>query len=511
MAKNSREEEVKGMSRGCTRRELLAMGAGLLVSQVSGGASTDNTQKEELARRRRWYDKKRPNIIVYLSDALRADHLGCYKEGVELSPKIDAFADKSIVFERCYAQSSWTKPSIASLFTGVLPSVHQAVITCWNSTIEIDHPIQVLRDEFVTLAECLQKVGYQTVAFLANPQVDPNCGMTRGFDFARKAWGEPPERQMAAVIDWLHAEADPPFFLYIHEIDPHGPYQPSNETFEPLFGVSLEEARRALSEGDQHVLDNWHMFYKLHGKGTGFDKASPTELSEAGLKHFHQLYQAEVAYMNRQFNRLVGYLTRRKQIEKCVLVFTADHGEGFNEHGNFFHGTTLYDEELHVPLIIRAPRLDGQVRVPWTVSLMDLFPTLVTVAGGNVPSYVQAGTLLTRRRHLAVDHDRPVFAELDEGRRKTGTWPTAMLLGSRKLMSYNRTEQLALYDLKADPRETRDLLAQRDVPSSSEQGFIKGFHTEREEHRQLAQSFGEAQWTEGDEELQQALAALGYV
>ena len=500
---------IPGQARRYTRRQMLASSAVLIMSACSAKPTPP-----KLAEPSRPVSKPpalRPNIVVFLADALRADHLGCYGHSVATSPTIDALSKHSIVFERCYSQAPWTKPSVASIFTGVLPRVHQAGMSHWHIRHLHSFPVQRLREQFVTLAEALQEAGYHTVMFMGNAMLQKGFGFEQGFD---KYWFTPgpAQGQMDKVVTWLEQEAREPFLLFVHEIDPHAPYRPSPEVFEQVFGVTPTKAFETLSGEDQKLLNDLELFYERRAKGLVKDRSALFNLSVEGFGHMAQLYDAEIAGMDRQVARLLRSLDDADFADRTAFVLTSDHGEAFNEHRNFHHGRTLFDEEIHVPLIIRPPGQAVETRVPWTISLYDLYPTLITLAGGTPPPpYVQAQALLDAHGKPLVAADRAVFSDLDHYVAEVDRWDGCMVVGTEKVMTHGHGQHTAFYDRAADPSERRDVL---EGPQARELWLhrkLKAFLEEHEKHGQLAESFGEPEWTTGTEQLKDQLSALGYM
>jgi len=500
--------EIPGQRRRCTRRQMLASSAALIMSACSAKPTAP-----KLAEPSRPVSKPRalrPNIVVFLADALRADHLGCYGHSVATSPTIDALSKHSIVFERCYAQAPWTKPSVASIFTGVMPRVHQASIHTWDVNRIDDYSVQILREQFVTFAEVLRDVGYQTVMFMANPMVKAGFGLEQGFDKYLFTPG-PAQGQMDKVVAWLEKEAREPFLLFVHEIDPHAPYRPSPEVFEEVFGVTPTKAFETLSSEDQKLLNDFKFFYERRAKGQVKDKSALFNLSVEGFGHMAQLYDAEIAGMDRQVARLLRSLDDADFADRTAFVFISDHGEAFNEHGTLDHGWSLFDEEIHVPLIVRPPGHATETRVPWSVSLYDLYATFIELAGGEAPSYVQAQTLLDAQGKLVVNADRSVFTYLDHFVPHIGQWDMCLTMGSQKVMTQAHRHRTAFYDRATDPEEKTDLFKGFRGQDLWAHRKIRMMQEEHNKHRDLAQTFGAPEWTAGTQEFKEEIGALGYL
>jgi arylsulfatase A-like enzyme len=327
---------------GLSRRQALKLGATLLLSGCyRPGEMMPRVEK--------------PNIIVYLPDALRADRLGCYGNHAVTSPEIDGFSREGMLFERCYSQAAWTKPSIASLFSGFLPPVHQAVITDWDTKNVTSLRVQVLRDQFTTLAETLKAVGYTTASISVNPHTQKDFGFARGFDMYHYE-SKPPDSQMNDVLSWLETATEP-FFLFVHARDPHGPYTPSDQDYQLLFRETPKSVLARLPDKDKELLESFRMRYQRNTGHVPLD-----ELTPEGVSYLKNLYDAEIRGVDSQFRRMRQFLKRKRLTSRTLVAFISDHGEGFGEHGFFFHGNTLHGEDLHVPLILMGPGIPPGVR-----------------------------------------------------------------------------------------------------------------------------------------------------
>jgi choline-sulfatase len=361
---------------------------------------------------------RRPHVFIYLVDALRADRLGCYGYGRGTSPHLDVFAKEAVLVERCFAHSSWTKASVASLFTGLTPFRHGA-----------NDRNDALAPGIPTLAETLRAGGYRTVMVYANAWVGPPFGLQRGFEDTRRlhlARSDRIEREIENVLD--QAAGDPrPLFLYVHTIDPHDPYDPPSEQWR-RFAAPVTRLRRvshaALGRIQAEVQDH-------PGR-----KARYAEQLSA-------LYDAEVAANDEQFGRFVEQLRRRGLLDRSLVVFTADHGEEFLEHGRLMHGQTLYPEVLHVPLVIRFPGgVSGGVRVP-ALRHVDMLPTILELVGLPLPRDLDGERL---GAHPSTE-DRPSLAHLQLDGRRLSSWTRGCWHAIRMETSPG-PGGFALYDLR---------------------------------------------------------------
>jgi choline-sulfatase len=308
----------------------------------------------------------RPNIVVYLIDTLRADRLGVYGHTGGLTPNLDAFAREATVFDNATAQAPWTRPSVASIFTGLEPLDHGV----WNLETK-------LGDGAVTVAERLADGGYRTAGFSTNHHVSNAFGLHQGFQDFRFFHLDPDSRTVnREVAGWLD-QVDPtkPFFLYVHTIDPHEPYDPPadmRQRFAPdvpggLIGDKPTVRRAATAKGDTRA--------ELMGQ-------------------LFALYDAEVAANDRSFGELVAELRRRDLYDDAWVFVLADHGEEFDEHGALGHTKNLHDETVDIPLMVKPPRQRQGSRVGEVVQHIDVLPTLLRAAGLEVPAGLRGRDLL---------------------------------------------------------------------------------------------------------------------
>lgn len=265
-------------------------------------------------------EKAESSVFVYLIDTLRPDHLGCYGYERDISPNIDAFASDAIRFERAQSPAPWTRPAVASLFTGMPPLLHGA-----------RGRAGVLPQAFTTWAEALQSRGYRTVAVLTNQTVDHHFGFNQGFDFFHivQRGDSTYVRSDQMHEDWvpfLDVPSDGLLFHYLHSMDPHHPYK------------TLPQFRL---EFDDDVAE------QLAAKAP--EKWVPQ------AERFLNDYDREIYQQDHSFKMFVDELKQRGLYEDSWIVVVSDHGEEFWEHGGFGHGHALYENLLHVPLIIRPP------------------------------------------------------------------------------------------------------------------------------------------------------------
>ena len=404
---------------------------------------------------------RRPNILIYLVDTLRPDRLGCYGYERPTSPHIDAFAEEATLFENAIGQSSWTRASMASIFTGVWPPTHGT--TGWKHQ---------LPQEFDTLAEILDGVGYQTAAFVGNPQVTVRYGFAQGFDEYTRRVKRPSAEYNQMAAEWLDGlTSEEPWLLYIHTMDPHAPYQPP----EPyLTEFAPNDA----------AMPSWKPRWKW-----------PLEV----LPFFSDRYDGEIAQNDSSFGELLQLLRERGFYEDSLIVFTSDHGEEFKEHGRWRHGANLHVETLNVPLIMKFPRQSSAKRVSKAVQHIDLMPTILGYLDLDIPQVVQGRNLLDREAtddgiysHLFLS-GFPLFHSVVDGE-----WKLI------RRIDEDGSETLQLFNWVEDPGETRDLSAQ----DPDRRDALAQLLAEKLAGEEEGITAEEIPLTE---ELQEELEALGYL
>ena len=379
------------------------------------------------------------NVVLYIVDTLRADHLGRYGYPRPTSPHIDAFAADATLFSNVVAQSSWTRPSTASILTGLFPYTHGAVTITGR-----------LRPGVVTLAEVLQAHGYETAAFITNVNVSGPFGFRRGFqsftylpeDEARTSIHVLSNALNDVVFPWLETPHPHPFFLYVHATDPHAPYTPPAALAErfrdggaPSLAATDQPLRRLLQD--------------------------PGLVTTENVAYIRSLYDGEIAFLDANFGRFVEELKRLNLYDHTIIVVTADHGEEFHEHGGFEHGHTLYQEQLRVPLIMRVPSIaEKGTRVPGLVRQVDIMPTLLDTLGVPIPEGVQGTTLRSPAGTRPAVHE--AFAQTSLG---GSVEVTALVTETWKVVQKKTADRRSfeLYQLDSDVQESKNTASENPV------------------------------------------------
>ncbi len=423
---------------------------------------------------------KRPNVLLYLIDTLRADRVGAYGSTRGLTPRIDALARQGVVFERTTAASSWTKPSTATILTGLPPAVHGAT--------RLDRR---LPSAVQTLAEVLRDAGYRTGGWSANAHVTAATGFDQGFErfefLDELARAEALGRRALAWLDesarassGLDRTQAPPFFLYVHAIDPHAPYEPP-EDLRRRFAPNVPAGSGSLGQ--------------VEAVYRALDRKHPE--AKALLARMPPLYDAEIAGIDRSFGALLDELDRRGELRHTLVVVISDHGEEFGEHGGLGHGKTLYREVLDVPWIVRLPGQSAGRRIAAPAAHLDVMPTILAALG------IPAGADLYGVDRLAPEaREGPRFSHLDyEGRQggsvELGNWHL-IEPWSRKFSRAGK-----LFNLAADREEARDLAAKNPVRAGYLRSLLRA--------EQLAERRRFAVSAPLGAEERKALEALGYL
>lgn len=400
--------------------------------------------------------RQRPNVLFILVDTLRSDHLTPYGYRRDTSPNIArTLAAPGAVVENAYSQAPWTLPSVVSFMTSRQP----------GEILGGDAAAYGIPPEVPTLAAAMARRGYETGGFFGNRILHAGNGFAAGFDTFFSPADDPAadDNQPDAaevnrrVLPWLEAHRNQPFFLYVHYIDPHDPYD------NPEIVDNRSPFEAAPCPG---CMPGRYMQGVYAGK-LAIDPARDVE-------HLKALYDSEIHYSDRFIGRLIDSIPP-EVLRNTLIVLTADHGEEFHEHGGWKHGFTLYEEQIHVPLLVRW---DGHVpagsRLRGTVRLLDVAPTLVRAVGGQVPPAWEGVDLLPALQRTSPLPRLAAFAQ----HMMIGPLRTAAVLDGRKLILFNprtpytpangleaylwtqdlhRLRRVELYDLARDAGERSNL------------------------------------------------------
>lgn len=409
-----------------------------------------------------------PNVILITLDTVRADRMGFLGSQRGLTPSLDILARQSVVFTRAYSQAPLTTESHATILTGTYPQFHK-----------VNDFQMPLAEDLPYAPEILHRSGYRTGAFVGAIVLDPEEQFARGFgrgfdtyDAGFQTWHFGQDRYqtnerrattvLAHALTWLSKNSKGPFFLWVHLYDAHHPYEPP-QPFKRKYA------------------------------------AAP--------------YDGEIAYTDSAVGKFLAQLRIRGLYDNSVIAVMADHGEALGDHGEDTHGVFLYDETIHVPLLIKLPGRATGKRIANRVELADVLPTILESVGVAVPPEVQGKSMLSMMKSTPADSagasaasqtfpDRPAYAETDYPHTAFGWSPLrAMRTGKYLYVDAPRRE---LYDQSADPKAEHDL-------SSTSAAVTSTLASQLDAFRQKTSSNREAPQQIVDPQAQEKLAALGYV
>ena len=423
-----------------------------------------------------------PNVLIYLIDALRADHLGCYGYDRPVSPNIDDFAANATVFDHAIAQSSWTKSTVGSIFSGMGPSRHGA-----NTATDI------LPDDIDTLAERVQRIGWQTAGFITNGVVSDLFGFDQGFltyvrlgeDNSSPEIHQLSDRLNTEIVSWLESrDENKPFFMYVHASDPHAPYYP-RDPYRSRFAADIPPE------------------IGLHDRVTALTQAR-AEVTEHTPDDLLSLYDAEIAFNDASFGSLIQAFEQHGVLDSTLVILMSDHGEEFFDHGRWEHGLTLFAEQLNIPLIIKFPSRQWQgARVGATVQQIDILPTVLEVAGAEPAIALTGRSLVGLVADQGQQQPPTVISVLDkvESRKVEAiTWENFKLI---HYIAYDQPRpDVELYNLTVDPGEVQNLAPDEPILVGYLKTLLMGSRT---------RGGFEAMDAELDDEMRSQLEALGYL
>lgn len=374
------------------------------------------------------------SVIVLLIDTLRASKLKAYNPRSRVqTPTLDAFAGEAAVFEHAQSPENWTKPSVASILTSLTPTTHNT-----------KEQSSSLPPSALMISEVLQDADFATASFIANGYVSDRFGFDQGWDhytnYIREERNTEAGNVFREAIRWIEQHREERFFAYIQTIDPHVPYDPPDEL------VSLY---------DSGAYDG-----PVSPRRTGLQledvKAGRSSFSARDIQRLEALHDGEITYHDQEMTRFVARLRELGLYDQILFVVTSDHGEEFNEHGSFGHGHSIFQELLHVPLMMRWNGAIPASRIGPTVSTLDIAPTVLEAVGVPVPDVFEGQSLLSTARGVARPGPQIAFSDKLDDRR------VATAAGYKLVVRGNLT--WAFFNLRDDPGEQNQIDSGRRHP-----------------------------------------------
>ncbi len=434
------------------------------------------------------------NVLLILVDTLGAKHTSPYNQQLTTSPALKDFAARSLVFKNAYSVAPWTKPSISSMFTSLYPSQHKA-----------DRLYVPLDKKYQTLPERMQAKGFKTVGYVSHVMLSEKNGFAQGFnDFALTDFTGGVHDSVTAhqitdrALSWFDKngtfsnpdarQKESQFFMFLHYFDTHFAYQ-HHEKFDRT---------------------SWYKGKLKPGISFRYLRKHADSFSKDDLRYLTELYHEEIAYTDSQIDRLLQGLRDRGVDKNTLIIFVADHGEEFYEHAGMGHSHTLYNELIHVPFIVSLPGVIQPGVVNETVSLIDILPTIESLASKPVfDEHWQGESLKDTLISHKVLKPRSAYSEVNyDAAHNLSAHQASVIEGSWKLILDKPTGKIKLFDLQADPDELQDLsVAQPELAKRLEANVRKYIaHVEQP----VAGLEGETVIENSPEEIKQ-LKSLGYL
>jgi len=386
------------------------------------------------------------NIILITISSLRADHFGCMGYQRKTTPQMDAFAGKGVLFTNAFGTSGWTMPNHASIFTSLFPKTHQ-----------VKHIKHSLSQKYQTLAEILRENGYFCAGFTCNPRLGTEYGFGQGFDLyddytvpvlLKSVALESTEVDVNKtrtnhyindlVIRWLQRVKQQPFFLFVHYYDPHWDFLPP-APYDTMF--------------DQHYKGT------VDGRNVAKEPLFSNPPSEEDIRHIIALYDGEIRQTDSDVGEVLDILEKTNLMKNTIVIIVGDHGESFYEHGHTSHHG-LYEELIHVPMMMRIPQKIVKKKIPALVSQVDIMPTILDYAGISPSADIQGKSLKPLIEGSTESIRDFIIAEY-----QGGAIPDCYVCRSPRYKVYiGARNAYWSHDLSSDPQEQNEIRSQSFIP-----------------------------------------------
>ena len=398
-------------------------------------------------------ERRHYNVLLILFDTLRADHIEPYGSLLVKTPGLRQLASEGVTFLDSSSSSSWTRTAVASLFTSMYPAAHKTLEMNDKFSTEIPYLPEILRD-----------AGYSTTFMTTNPTTGSSMGFSRGADHFYELWEERrrflknnPDAGLLAKYVWKKVikpvlpenNSGQPFFIYLHEPDPHGPYTPV-----PPYDTQYEFGYHGNLSSKVETL-------KLFNNQI-------SDLEPTDIRFLESLYNGEISFSDAYLKEILRQLGSHQLREDTLIIVVSDHGEEFLDHGKLGHGVSLFQEQIHVPILFSLPGVlpEGE-DVLSPAELIDVPPTVLDLIGENAPATMAGQSLIPLMfRDIAASTQRPRHAKLRDSHDsiRIGDWK---LIREFRNQSGRRFNSHSLYNLESDPKELVDVWAQEQVVGTS--------------------------------------------
>lgn len=338
------------------------------------------------------------NVLVIVVDTMRADHLGVYGSDQAKTPNLEALAKDGVVFDHMFSNASWTRPSFASILTGRYPSSHRTTLKSSS-----------LPDEITTLPEAMQDAGYTTLGIATNYNVAPFFNFHQGFDAYKYlepnfVLGANDTAAKLLFVQFLRQRIET-YRAKRNQVEPGSAYQDASIVNRELLAL-LGDAPQTPFFAFVGYMDPHDPYYPHPYNGTGYSRAANPHPKAEEAPELVKLYNGEIEYWDGELGKLIAELKKKNLYDDLTIMITSDHGEEFMEHGGYWHGTTLYDEQLRVPMILKLPH--GQragTRISHWVESVDIMPTILRLSGVAIPEGVQGKDLMKAAESTFAEED----------------------------------------------------------------------------------------------------------
>lgn len=421
---------------------------------------------------------KKTNVILIVVDTLRADHMSCYGYDRHTTPNIDGFSKESLLFKNAFSAAPWTSPSIASLFTSFYPIV-----------LDYEANIRHLDDTFLTMAEIFKENDYDTKGIIAHYLISNKLNFSQGFNsYDQDNLGGPNNVSSQSITEkasaYLEDHKDNNFFLFLHYFDPHENYILHEDyDYDPDYGGPLYSGQ-PIYKGVRDIASS---------------------LTQDDIEYLQALYDSEISYVDEYVGKLFDKLKELDLYENTLIIFTSDHGEEFCERENHWigHTRTVYQELIHVPLIIKVPHQNNHKVIEQYVGLIDILPTLVKHLGLKTSGKMEMeGEIIDLN-----SGKRSKNSEIVSETRREAFWQSVIKDGWKYMADIKRNDK-RLYNLLEDPEEKNNLSKDRREITKQFEGLLQmWFNRISEKKSRYKVGKGDHEFT--PEELKK-LQSLGY-